>query len=114
LEYVHKSGRVSWARARIGSLLRVKPFIEVIGGQVKRIGDARTRRRGIEHLLRLLNDLGELDKLAVLHTNAEADAYHFLQEYQGKLDTEAMVIYVTTAIGTHVGPNGLGFVAVQK
>jgi hypothetical protein len=24
------------------------------------------------------------------------------------------VIYVTTAIGTHVGPNGLGFVAVQK
>ncbi len=114
LEYLHKSGRVSWARARIGNLLRVKPFIDVIGGHAKRIGDVRTRRRGIKRLLRLLNDLGDLEQLAVLHTNAEADAYHFLQEYQGKLDTESMVIYVTTAIGTHVGPNGLGFVAVQK
>ncbi len=114
LEYLHKSGRVSWARARIGNLLRVKPFIDVIGGHAKRIGDVRTRRRGIKRLLRLLNDLGDLEQLAVLHTNAEADAYHFLQEYPGKLDTESMVIYVTTAIGTHVGPNGLGFVAVQK
>ncbi len=114
LEYLHKSGRVSWARARIGNLLRVKPFIDVIGGHAKRIGDVRTRRRGIKRLLHLLNDLGDLEQLAVLHTNAEADANHFLQEYQGKLDTEAMVIYVTTAIGTHVGPNGLGFVAVQK
>jgi DegV family protein with EDD domain len=114
LEYLHKSGRVSWARARIGNLLRVKPFIDVIGGHAKRIGDVRTRRRGIKRLLRLLNDLGDLEQLAVLHTNAEADAHHFSQEYQGKLDTEAMVIYVTTAIGTHVGPNGLGFVAVQK
>jgi DegV family protein with EDD domain len=114
LEYLHKSGRVSWARARIGNLLRVKPFIDVIGGHAKRIGDVRTRRRGINRLLRLLNDLGDLEQLAILHTNAEADAYHFLQEYQGKLDTESMVIYVTTAIGTHVGPNGLGFVAVQK
>ncbi len=114
LEYLHKSGRVSWARARIGNLLRVKPFIDVIGGHAKRIGDVRTRRRGIERLLRLLNDLGELEQLSVLHTNAEADAYHFLQEYEGKLVTESMVIFVTTAIGTHVGPNGLGFVAVQK
>ena len=114
LEYLHKSGRISWARARIGSMLRVKPFIDVIGGHAKRIGDVRTRRRGIERLMRILNNLGELEQLAVLHTNAEADAYHFLQEYQGKLDTEAMVIYVTTAIGTHVGPNGVGFVALQK
>jgi DegV family protein with EDD domain len=114
LEYLHKSGRVSWARARIGNLLRVKPFIDVIGGHAKRIGDVRTRRRGIERLMLLLNDLGELEQLAVLHTNAEADANHFLQEYKGKIATESMVIYVTTAIGTHVGPNGLGFVAVQK
>jgi len=114
LEYLHKSGRVSWARARIGNLLRVKPFIDVLDGHAKRIGDVRTRRRGIKRLLSLVNDLGDLEQLAVLHTNAEADAYHFLQEYQGKLNTESMVIYVTTAIGTHVGPNGLGFVAVQK
>ena len=114
LEYLHKSGRVSWARARIGSLLHVKPFIDIIGGHAKRIGDVRTRRRGIERLMRLLNDLGELEQLAVLHTNAKADAYHLLHKYECKLGTEPMVIYVTTAIGAHVGPNGLGFVAVQK
>lgn len=114
LEYLHRSGRVSWARARIGSLLRVKPFVEVTGGQAIRIGDVRTRLKGVERLLTLLKDLGPLENLAVLHSNAEDDARKLLEAYGNEIPANPFIINVTTTIGTHVGPNGLGFAAVVK
>jgi DegV family protein with EDD domain len=114
LEYVRRSGRVSWARAQLGNLLRVKPFLEVREGDVLRIGDARTRHKGIERLKQLLQDLGALERLAILHTNAEDDARQILDEIHPDLDTTPLVVNVTTVIGTHVGPNGLGFAAVLR
>ena len=114
LEYIHRSGRVGWARARIGSLLRIKPFVEVIDGQVLNLGQTRTRRKGIAQLQRLLGDLGELERLAILHTNAEADAQSFLESLDWQPPDNPKIINVTTIIGTHVGPNGLGFAVVIK
>jgi DegV family protein with EDD domain len=114
LEYVRRSGRVSWARARLGNLLRIKPFLEVRDGQVFSLGEARTRGKGIERLQRFLLSMGELERLAMLHTNAEADARHFLHELQLQVTSEPFIVNVTTVIGTHVGPNGLGFAAVVK
>jgi DegV family protein with EDD domain len=114
LEYIHRSGRVGWARARIGSLLRIKPFVEVKEGQVFNRGQARTRRKGIAHLMELLQGLGEFERLAILHTNAEDDAYSFLKNIVVPIPKNPLVVNVTTIIGTHVGPNGLGFAAVLK
>ena len=112
LEYVRRSGRVGWARARIGALLRIKPFVEVRDGRVLDLGKARTRRKGIDHLLELLKGLGPLERLAILHTNAEADAQAFAERITWEHPPDPPVINVTTVIGTHVGPNGLGFAAV--
>lgn len=115
LEYVRRSGRVSWTRARLGGLLQVKPFIEVReGGKVVSLGETRTRSKGISRLKDLLLGLGELERLAILHTSAEADARQFLDELKIRLPVEPLIVNVTTVIGTHVGPNGLGFAAVVK
>ncbi|MFN2158642.1 MAG: DegV family protein [Anaerolineales bacterium] len=114
LEYLHRSGRVSWARARIGNLLRVKTFIEVKDGQARRIEDVRTRKKGIERLLFYLRSHGPLEKLAILHSNAVHEANIFLQAYNNDLKEIPFIVNVTTTIGTHVGPNGLGFAAVLK
>jgi len=114
LEYVRRSGRVSWARARLGNLLRVKPFLEVKDGKVLSLGETRTRRKGTEHLRQLLLKQGIIERLAVLHTNAEADAHNFLSTLKLNLDTKPFLVNVTTVIGTHVGPNGLGFATVVK
>ena len=43
IEYVRRSGRVSWAVAMIGSLLRLQPLLELRYGIVHRLGQARTR-----------------------------------------------------------------------
>lgn len=112
LEYIHRSGRVSWARASLGSLLRIKPFVEVRNGVVKRLVEVRTRAKGIAHLVEILHSLAPLERLAVLHTNAERDARQLLDMLNVQLSYPALLVNITTVIGTHVGPNGLGFAAV--
>jgi len=112
LEYVRRSGRVSWAKARLGNLLRIKAFIELKDGKAFSMGEARTRNKGICRLKKYLLDLGSLEKLAILHTNAENDAQEFLEDINFKLNSNPIIINVNTVIGTHVGPNGLGFAAV--
>lgn len=114
LEYVRRSGRVSWATASVGTLLQLKPFLTLKDGHVLRLGQARTRHKGIEHLYESLRRLGSLERLAILHTNALDDAQKMMQEFAAQVKSTPFIVNVTTVIGTHVGPNGLGFVAVVE
>jgi DegV family protein with EDD domain len=116
LEYVRRSGRVSWARARLGNLLNIKPFIEVKAGKVLSIGEARTRQKGIQRLKELLTGMGSIERLAVLHTAAEADARQFWAEIKNQIppSVRPLIVNITTIIGVHTGPNCLGLAAVTK
>jgi DegV family protein with EDD domain len=114
LEYIRRSGRVSWARARLGSLLDIKPIIRVQEGEVQSVGNTRTRQKGIERLLELFTSQGAFEKLAVLHSNAETDARLLLSRLELHPAITPLVVNVTPIIGTHVGPNGLGFACVLK
>jgi len=112
LEYIRRSGRVTWMSAHLGNLMRIKLFLEVKAGEVLRSGEARTRRKGIERLKQHLVHLGPLRRLAILHTNAFDEAQQILTDIDQKLTSTPLVVNVTTVIGAHVGPNGLGFAAV--
>jgi fatty acid kinase fatty acid binding subunit len=118
LEYLKRSGRVPGTVAMLGSLLSIKPLIELTNGEVKAIGAVRTTRRANERMLKFLLEGGELEKLAILHTGAEPRAKEFLDELMQKasqsVPRDILMVNVTTVIGTHVGPNGLGFAAVRK
>jgi DegV family protein with EDD domain len=115
LEYIRRSGRVSWTRARLGNLLNIKPFVEVKEGVVRNLGEARTRRKGIERLIKMIQDLGPLERMAILHTNAEEDARHILSFFETKMaGIQPLIVNITTIVGTHVGPNGLGVAAVTQ
>lgn len=115
LEYVRRSGRVSWAKARLGNLLQVKPFIEVgEAGKVNSLGEARTRNKGIARLKEIILGFGELERLAVLHTNGEVEARRLLSELNPIISDQPLIINITSVIGTHVGPNCLGCAAVVK
>ena len=114
LEYVRRSGRISWARARIGAMLNLKPFLEVVDGYVLSMGQVRTRSKGIRRLSGLMRSRTDMKRLAVLHSNAEREARSILDELAPDLPTEPMVVNVTTAIGAHVGPRGLGFAALYQ
>jgi DegV family protein with EDD domain len=113
-EYIQRSGRVSWARARIGSILNIKPIIELKEGEVINQGLSRAREKGIKFLGDVLQRLGPLEDLAVLHTNAAQDGTNFIQQFAPDGIQDPLLMNVTTIIGTHIGPNGLGFAAVVK
>jgi DegV family protein with EDD domain len=118
MEYLKRSGRVPATIAMLGSLLSIKPLIELTNGQVKAIGAVRTTSQANERMLKFLLEGGELEKLAILHTGAESRAKEFLNELMQRasqsVPRDILMVNVTTVIGTHVGPNGLGFAAVRK
>jgi DegV family protein with EDD domain len=114
LEQLRRSGRVSWARAGLGEFLKIKLFVEVRGGEVLRLGQVRTRKKGIAQLGQRLSVLGPLERLALLHTNADGDIHAFLEKISPDVPHRPFIRNVTTVVGTHVGVNGLGFAAVVK
>jgi DegV family protein with EDD domain len=114
LEYVRRSGRVNWAKARLGEMLHLKPFIELRDGKVTSRGEARTHAKGVLRLKQMLDELGPLQRLAILHSNAEAEARQFLDEARVQIPTEPLIVNITTIIGTHIGPGAIGFAAVLR
>jgi DegV family protein with EDD domain len=113
MEYIRRSGRVSWAKASLGSLLKIKLFVEVKDGQVQRFGEVRTRRKGLARLIELGRS-HKLERLAVLHTNSEEDGQQILENLNFDLPYPPLLINITTIIGTHVGPNSLGLTLVSQ
>ncbi len=117
MEYLRRSGRVPRAVAMLGGLLSIKPLIELIDGEVKAIGAVRTTHQANERIFNLLLEGGRLERLAILHTSAEARAKGLLNVLMQKASQLAprdiLMVNVTAVIGTHIGPNGLGFAAVR-
>jgi DegV family protein with EDD domain len=117
MENLKRSGRVPGVVAALGSLLSIKPLIRLKDSEVKAISAVRTAGQGNEKILDLLLQQGALERLAILHTGAEPRAREFLntvmQRASQMVPRDILMVNVTTVIGTHVGPNGLGFAAIK-
>jgi DegV family protein with EDD domain len=115
LEYLKRGGRISGARAAIGTLLSVKPIIEVKAGQVDTADRVRTRGKARERLIELLTSR-PIERLALLHTtNAGVDEFADEITKAAGLDRSAVTIDIVGAsVGPHVGPGCVGGVALYK
>jgi DegV family protein with EDD domain len=91
LEYVYRGGRVGWAQALIGTLLRVKPIIEVRLGAVNLIARTRTMDRSLDHLVGLIRELGPVERATVVHANAEAWAEQLARRLQAACPEERWI-----------------------
>jgi len=118
MENLKRSGRLPAAVTFFGGILSIKPLVEVINGEIKPIGATRTTKQANQRMLNLLLENGKMERLAILHTGAEPRAKEFLsalmQQASQSVPHDILMVNVTTIIGTHVGPNGLGFAAVKK
>ena len=114
LEYLRRSGRVSWAEFGVGTLLQIKPLVHVHEGKVQSLEKVRTRTRALSHLIQYIADLGSLRELALLHTANDDGARSLRQEASHLIPAhyEPVSVEVTPTIGAHVGPGALGFACV--
>ncbi len=114
LEYLHRGGRVDWIQALIGTLLRIKPILEIRTGEINLAERARTMGRAVERLLALVQDLGPLERAIVLHANAPdlaADVAARLERLNP--GWERLIEQAGVTIASHAGPGAVGVACVR-
>lgn len=113
LEYLRRGGRIGSAAALLGSLLAIKPVIEVRDGVVEPESRQRTRSRSFSYLAGKVHAAGPLKRLAVAHAAAK-DLDEFLALIADVEPTEPLVVtYIGPVIGAHTGPGTIG-VCLQR
>ena len=108
LENLKKGGRVGGAQAMLGSMLSIKPVIEVRDGVVEPESRQRTRARALRYLVDKVRSQGAVEDLAVMHGEAP-DVEDFLGMLSDLFPRDRIVIGdIGAVIGTHAGPRVIG------
>jgi DegV family protein with EDD domain len=112
LENLKKGGRIGGAQALIGSLLSVKPILDLSSGAVEQAGKQRTRTKSLTHLAQIVADVkatyGNVENVAVMHGDA-SDVDQFLEMLSVSFPREEIVVgQIGAVIGTHGGPGVMG------
>jgi DegV family protein with EDD domain len=117
LEYLKRGGRISGAQAVIGTLLSLKPIIEVKDGKVETIDKVRTRGKARERVIELICTR-PIERLSILHTtNADVEAFRgeLVSRVPGGIDPARVTVdLVGPSIGPHLGPGCVGAVALYR
>jgi DegV family protein with EDD domain len=108
LENLKKGGRIGGAQAFLGSVLSIKPVIEVADGVVEEESKHRTRARSLRHVVDRVAEAGPIEKIAVLQAEAP-DVEEFVAMVCAVVPKERMIRGdVGPVIGTHAGPGAIG------
>ncbi|MFC1998379.1 DegV family protein [Chloroflexota bacterium] len=115
LEYLRKGGRIGKAQWLLGSLLKVKPIIEISDGQVLGIAKARSHAKAIDKVRKCTESLGDIEEMAIVYNTNPQEAKS-LGCSVGHLIPEEKVFYTTfgPVIGTYTGPGAIGIVSLLK
>jgi DegV family protein with EDD domain len=107
LENLRKGGRIGAAQALLGSMLSIKPVIEVVDGAVEPGPKQRTRSRALRWLAEQVA-AAQVDNLAVLHGDAP-DVDTLLGLLAPHFPRERIVVGdLGAVVGAHTGPRTIG------
>lgn len=113
LEYLHRGGRIGTATKFLGSLLDIKPLVQINHrtGMVEPAGQARTRKKSIEVLIEQFFEQIQRDKpthVAVLHGNALDEAQAIAARICLTYAPKELLINITgPVLGINTGPRAL-------
>lgn len=124
LYYLKKGGRITPAAAALGTLLKLKPVLQIQGERLDAFAKARTTGQGKSIMINALkNDMnsrfGGVDKdrirLQVAHTNnhgaAQALKEELLEEFPG---FEIHVDPLSLSVACHIGPGSLAVACTKN
>jgi DegV family protein with EDD domain len=126
LKYLKKGGRLTPAVAAIGTLLKIKPVLQIQGekldqyAKVRKLVDAKTTmigaiKKDLETRFKDLRASGKMT-LAIAHTENLAEAEQFKNELKAQFpDVEFTVINpLSLSVSCHIGPGALAVAASIK
>ena len=126
LYYLKKGGRITPAAAAIGTLLKLKPVLQIQGEKLDAYSKARTTNMGKETMKNAIkndieNRFGGLDKaldniyLQIAYTKDLESALQFkeevLQEFPG---FDIIVHPLSLSVSCHIGPGALALACCKK
>lgn len=103
LEYARKGGRIGIAQALVGTVLSIKPILEIREGVVAEAGKVRTRARALRTVVERLA-AQPVAHVAAYHGDAK-DFDEFLAMLDEVVPREQVITgLIGPVIGTHTGP----------
>lgn len=124
LKYLKKGGRITPAAAAIGTLLKIKPVLIILGEKLDAYAKARTMKQAKTMMLAAVQK--ELDErlhdhecrhthLGIAHTKNEAAAEEFLKEVQEHFpEADCYISPLSLSVACHIGPGSLALTATRK
>ena len=114
LENLKKGGRIGGAAAMLGSLVQIKPCLDLSSGEVVEAGRQRTRKKACQWLRDELSKAGDVEAVTIIHGDAPD-----VQEFHASLADivpidQIRIGQLGAVIGTHGGPRVLGLTFLVK
>lgn len=124
LDYLKKGGRITSTVATVGSLLKIKPILQIQGGKVDSFAKARTINAAKKIMVGaikndILNRFSSNKENEVLlhiaHTNKDKEAEILREELQAAFPRYPICIdHLPISIACHLGPGALGIGCTKK
>jgi DegV family protein with EDD domain len=116
LDYVRRSGRLGRAGWLVGTLLSIKPIIEIRDGEVLPPRDlVRTRSRALDRLVEIAESLAPFEELSVMHAHAPELGQVLLERLSAVHPPERILLAeVGVTVGTYAGPGAVGIIGIVR
>lgn len=124
LEYLKKGGRITPAAAAIGSLLKIKPVLQIRGEKLDSFAKARTVKQAKQIMMdaiakdmdEVLHDpIGENTIIAMAHTQNEEEIAKFKAEVEERFPGhDIFVDPLSLVVSSHIGPGALAVTCTKK
>lgn len=112
LEYLHKGGRIGGAKRLLGSLLSMKPLLELVDGKIDTLDSVRTKKKAIQTMLSFFEEDAKAKKgihLTIFHGVAERDAEQVKEYVVDAYKPKTLIMSkLSPVLGVHTGPGTLG------
>jgi len=114
LDYVRRGGRLGRLAALMGTMLRVKPLINVVDGLPALLGNVRTRSRALDRLVEHASARAPFLALTVLHVGAPELAADLADRLGAFHPRHCILVQEAgVAVATHLGPGVVGICLVS-
>lgn len=123
LKYLRKGGRLTPAVAALGTILRIKPVLQIQGEKLDTFAKARTGKQGVSIMLdamekdveqRFDNDLEQL-YIDIAHTENAQGAEELKREIQKRYpNQEVRINPLSLSVSCHIGPGALAIAIAKK
>ena len=111
LEFLQKGGRIGGAAALLGGILKIKPILASVDGEIQPVESQRTHRKAVARLQELVVSQyspGKNMYLSVMHGDARDEAEALASELAKAMNINDIPIYeLPPAILVHAGPGVL-------